>query len=186
MSRRYPTTSRDMVVNMVSWGSTIRGGYYHNLFVFVGFPYVSSLFPYFVVVAPSISLLSTHIPSLQNLSALWIVLLQLCACVWSITQLWCFTFLQFLLSFCLVSSSYCFHHSPYCFLYLSTCVDATVIVLIVFSYLNTVELITINTPVCYRVTSEQKSASSPNSSCDPHTSTSSKLILCQPNTPYSQ
>ena len=50
---------------------------YHDLFIFVGFSYVSSLFPYFVVVASSISLLSTCIPFLQSLSALWIVLPQL-------------------------------------------------------------------------------------------------------------
>ena len=77
MSRHYPTTSHDMVVNVVSRGSTIRGGYYHDLFVFVGFPYASSLFPHFVVVASSISLLSTHVPFLQDLSTLWIVLPQL-------------------------------------------------------------------------------------------------------------
>ena len=82
-----------------------------------------------------------------------------------------FHFSQFLLSFCLMSSSYCFHHSPYCFLYLSAYVDATIIVLIVSSYIRTVEQITINTPVCHRVTSEQESALSLNSSCDLHTST---------------
>ena len=66
-----------MVVNVVSQGSTIRGGYYHDLFIFVGFPYVSLLFPHFIVVASSISLLSAHIPFLQDLSAPWIVLLHL-------------------------------------------------------------------------------------------------------------
>ena len=85
MSRHYPTTSRDVVVSVVSRGSTIRGGYYHDLFVFVGFPQVSSLFPHFVVVASSISLLSVHIPFLQDLSALWIILLQLCTYMLSLS-----------------------------------------------------------------------------------------------------
>ena len=77
MLRCYPTMSRDMVVDVVLWGSTIRGGYYHNLFIFMGFPYVSSLFPYFIVVASSISLLSAHVPFPQDPSALQIVLPQL-------------------------------------------------------------------------------------------------------------
>ena len=73
----YPTMSHDVVFDMVSQGSTIRGGYYHNLFVFVGFHCISLLFPYFVVVASPISLLSACVPFPQSLSALQIVLLQL-------------------------------------------------------------------------------------------------------------
>ena len=69
--------SHDVVVSVVSRGSTIRGGYYHDLFVFVGFPYASSLFPHFVVVASSISLLSAHVPFPQDLSTPRIVLPQL-------------------------------------------------------------------------------------------------------------
>ena len=66
-----------MVVSVVSRGSTIRGGYYHNLFVFVGFPYASSLFPHFVVVASSISLLSARVLSPQDPSAPRMVFPQL-------------------------------------------------------------------------------------------------------------
>ena len=147
MSRHYPTTSRDVVVNMVSRGSTIRGGYYHDLFVFVGFPYVSSLFPHFVVAASSISFLSARVP-FRRIRPHHGWSFRSCARTSSACHpTSVFRFSQFLLSFCLVSSSYCFHHSPYCFLYLSACVDATVIVLIVSSYIHTVEQITINTPV---------------------------------------
>ena len=77
MSRCYPTTSRDVVVSVVSRGSTIRGGYYHDLFVFVGFPYASSLFPHFVVVASSISHLSACVLFPQDPSEPWMVFPQL-------------------------------------------------------------------------------------------------------------
>ena len=70
-----------MVVNMVSRGSTIRGGYYHDLFIFMGFPYASSLFPHFIVVASSISLLSARILFPQDPSAPWMVFPQLHAYV---------------------------------------------------------------------------------------------------------
>ena len=69
--------SRGMDIDMVSQGSTIRGGYYHSLFVFMGFPYVSLLFPHFVVVASSISLLSAHVPFPQDPSTPQMVFPQL-------------------------------------------------------------------------------------------------------------
>ena len=50
---------------------------YHDLFVFMGFPYASSLFPHFVVVASSISLLSVRVLFLQDPSAPWMVFPQL-------------------------------------------------------------------------------------------------------------
>ena len=85
MSRCYPTMSCDMIVNVVLRGSTIRGGYYHDLFIFVGFPYVSSLFPHFIVVASSISHLSAHILFPQDPSAPWMVFPQLCAYMLSLS-----------------------------------------------------------------------------------------------------
>ena len=54
---------------------------YHDLFVFVGFPYASSLFPHFVVVASSISLLSARVLFPQDPSAPRMVFLQLRAYV---------------------------------------------------------------------------------------------------------
>ena len=50
---------------------------YHDLFVFVGFPYASSLFPHFIVVASSISHLSMHVLFPQDPSAPWMVFPQL-------------------------------------------------------------------------------------------------------------
>ena len=56
-------------------------GLYHDLFVFVGFPYASSLFPHFVVVASSISLLSACVLFPQDPSAPQMVFPQLRAYV---------------------------------------------------------------------------------------------------------
>ena len=50
---------------------------YHNLFVFIGFPYASSLFPHFIVVASPISLLSACVPFPQDPSIPRMVFLQL-------------------------------------------------------------------------------------------------------------
>ena len=144
---------------------------YHDLFIFMGFPYVSSLFLHFIVVASSISLLSVHVPFPQDLSAPQMVFLQLCAYMLGLSPN--FSVLLFIVLivflphviFLLFSSLFLLFSLSF-----HMC-RATVIVLIVSSYLCTVEQITINTPVCCRVTSEQESASSPNSSCDPHTST---------------
>ena len=56
-------------------------GDYHDLFVFMGFPYASSLFPDFVVVASSISLLSARVLFAQDPSAPRMVFPQLRAYV---------------------------------------------------------------------------------------------------------
>ena len=138
MSRHYPTTSHDVVVNVVSRSSTIRGGYYHDLFIFMGFPYVSLLFPHFVVVASSISLLSARVPFPQDLSAPWMVFPQLCVYMLGLSPnfgvllfvvlivfLPCVVFLLssslsllFLLSLCMCR---CHSYCSYCFLLHSYC-----------------------------------------------------------------
>ena len=144
---------------------------YHDLFIFMDFHHVSSLFP-------NLQLLLHPFPFCLHMLPFCRVCLHCRLPFHSYTHMclayhWnmVFHFSQFLLYFYLMLSSYCLPHSPYYFPYLSTCVDTTLIVLIVFSYLHTVEQITINTPVCCRVTPEQESASSPNSSCDLHSST---------------
>ena len=99
-------------------------------------PWFVSLFV--VIVSSLSSLLRTSFPSHAR-TAPYLFPPQLWLHFGSIAQLGVLHLDSFLLYFYLMFFSYCIPHICYCIPYLSTCTDATIIVLIVFSYLHTTE-----------------------------------------------